>query len=465
MAYVAKRFGGETYPEAPRAGGSPSSAAKPLTRQRWIDPLTTTAPANQNGAESTPYGSVPIFLASGSAGSPGPGVQPVSADDANTMFVGLVAPAPSDAFGSPTLTIPAYRNTEIGSLSDGVSFLSQGTLINNPTVVWANTLANGGPKAPNLASLVLRNQQYVEGSITISDDPVGAVPSVLVLLGSGAQDIYTSSFDETVIDASAATMFEYLVMQGTYFDGEEYAAPTAQLIADSSEVTLICNASVLPNVGPASLSDCSAVEMFSVNTADTFLFDGCTSVDIGATFTTASPNEATFLGCGVLSGTITPAVADQAGFVFDAASWRSWTANGGTFTDLCVSLVIGGYCGGDGAVPAPDGHITSATSAASLALNGAGATAPWTHGGNWYQVDSLADIGLTVSLLPGGAEPGDTICVTNYDTTGAFLTVQDATTGNLGGPVVTINNAGFVVAEWDGSQWVLQEVGQLQNAG
>lgn len=478
----------ETYPSPPPSAGGSGSSNKPLTRQRYIDPLTTTPSGSQTGAEGAPYGSIPIFLASGSAADPGPGIPPVSDDDANTMFVGVLSPAPTDAPGmyAPTLTVPAYRNTGITSQADTISIYQvQGTTIDEATIVWNNVspdAPNPYPFAPIAASFMLRNIQFLEPSITITDDDT--VPSILALLGSGEDESYTASLLEVAsFDASAATLFELFLVQGAFCDIEGYAAPTPLLVVSNSLLEIAGNDLIEPNFGAVFARNCEDVDLDEITTGDNFYFQSCFDVDLDVTFTVASPAQATFLGCVVL-GSITPAASS--GFVFDAVSWRSWMEYTGTsgpqgaFTAPTTVLVIGGFGGGYGASQSPDGDITDSNVPSgspptiSLALNGSGATAPWTHGGNWYLVDSATD-GLVINLLPGGAEQGDTLCITYYNTSNSSgsVVVQDASTGFLGPAdapslVCEINNAGFIVAEWAGptmdypnGQWVLQEVGQL----
>lgn len=462
----------ETYPQSPGAGGA-VGAQKPLTRQRWIDPLTTTPPANQNGAESTPYGSI------GTAGYSGPPAsgflgslgQPTSTDDANTNFVGLISPAPLDAFGSPTIDIPAFRNVEIGSLSDASSFIgSQGNLIENPTIVWPNTATHGGSYAPTISVLTLKNLQFLNGSITITD-AAGSPPSALVVLGTGAYDFYASSFDETTFDASGATGFAALISQSAFIDLEEYDAPTTSVYAAGGVLSLDCS-SASPNIDTVFAQDCDAVDIADFSTAALFYFQGCSTVTLNGAFTGAGAG-ATFVGCDTINGIITPSASSA--FIFDGPSWRSWLEetgpgpNGiGGFTAPTTVLVIGGYSAGP--VSSPDGGISvSANTSISLSLSGDGATTPpWSHGGNWYEVTAVAGNTLTINLLPNNADAGDTICITYYntDSEGGVVVVQDATTGNLGtGPQAFINDAGFIVASWNGSQWILQEVGQLPGAG
>ena len=84
-----------------------------------------------------------------------------------------------------------------------------------------------------------------------------------------------------------------------------------------------------------------------------------------------------------------------------------------------MSTVQGGYLAGEVAganVASPAGN------AATLSINGTGATATWASGGNSYLVTTLAgNTTLTVSDA-GGAVAGTTMLFTRTDTSGYTLT-------------------------------------------
>jgi hypothetical protein len=118
-------------------------------------------------------------------------------------------------------------------------------------------------------------------------------------------------------------------------------------------------------------------------------------------------------------------------------------------------LVVGGYLAG-----AVEGAALAAAST-SVALNGTGATAGFTgsNSGNHYATASVTP--TTVTLLTAGALVGDTMMITRTAVVAANLAVVNggAGAGTIG--TIPTGTKGFVLARFDGTNWVFTSGGSL----
>jgi hypothetical protein len=119
-------------------------------------------------------------------------------------------------------------------------------------------------------------------------------------------------------------------------------------------------------------------------------------------------------------------------------------------------LVVGGYSGAS-----VEGAALAAAST-SVSLNGTGATAGFTgeNSGNHYSTASVTP--TSVTLLTGGGElEGDTLLISRTASVAADLAVVNGGVG--AGTIGTIptGTRGFVLARFDGTNWVFAEGGSL----
>ena len=119
-------------------------------------------------------------------------------------------------------------------------------------------------------------------------------------------------------------------------------------------------------------------------------------------------------------------------------------------------LVVGGYSGG-----AVEGGAITSGATASVSLDGSGSpTIP--AGGNHYSTAANISAATSVTLLTGGALPGDTILISKSDLGAGVLTVLASDGLTVIGQIPTLSR-GFVLARFDvdTSDWVFAEGGSL----
>ena len=163
----------------------------------------------------------------------------------------------------------------------------------------------------------------------------------------------------------------------------------------------------------------------------------------------------------VTRGTVISATTAGALVTFDGPSYASFLAAGGTFAAGTIVTIAGGFMAGQ---VVGNGIFNPAGAAVSLAINGVGATATWTGGGNYYIVDGLI-APTTLTLLDtatAGAVNGTTLMISNRDTSGNALTVSDAS-----GPTVlcVIPSNSFAVFISNGVNWTVLMQGSGLNQG
>jgi hypothetical protein len=409
----------------------------PLARTKWIDGYTTVPLAHQTGSESAPYQSPEAWYA-----SLGP---PSSADDSITYEVGVISPTAADQWSpNPQVwTIPPSRVTLLRTFADG--------LIIDPsfsplTIDWVNT-----PEAGATYSAT-KFERFSMASVNMTlTDSVGSPIADLGFMGQ--QELGTYEID--TLDYSGMSNADSLQVTGCF-------ASITTIVPNSSPFLLFAL-----GLGFQADFECGASSWFTINvTNGTLDAAGAPIVGIfGATFLEAqlaamsmtSPSgPLTFERTTFLSAVLVQ--APTGGAVFDGISWASFLENGGTYSATTVVLVVGGFT--QGAVAGA--HITNpAGNAVSLALNGVGASAGFTQGGNWYTATALAE-DTTITLLDGagaGAEPGDTLCITRTDTLPHVLIIADAGTGTI--VTLPADTQGSAVLSYNGTAWVAQTVGAL----
>lgn len=389
--------------------------SKPLSRYRYVDGGTSTPAAQQNGASGTPFSTIGAFMTAIGVG--------VSAADSQATFLGK--PTPCLNGYTENVTFPSRRNTELRADSTG---LPQGALVVTGNLVWANTAAAGGV-APTTAAGVMIHNILFSGTGTFTDD--GTVASIVVI----SSDEFTNG--PGITGAVIAT-------------GTDIASFNLIGASCAAAVTSTANATgfVLQNIGGNVSGNVVAKSVAGANGAS---FGGNITVASNANGGTPTFASTTFNGACVLTG--------GAGTIakFDSPSWVSFLRNGGTLSS-CIALVQGGYSGGP-VVGAALSAANGINGNVSVGLNGTGASAAFTSGGNWYTVPAATLTGnRTVTLLTGAGElKGDTILITRVDATANTLTVANGGGGGGNVAILPISVKGSVLAEFDGTNWVLAE--------
>jgi len=163
--------------------------------------------------------------------------------------------------------------------------------------------------------------------------------------------------------------------------------------------------------------------------------------------------SATYMQC-----TFTGAVAIVAGatgvILMDGPSWRSFQEAGGAITSGIV-LIVGGSKAGIVQSPptAAAGASTSiGDAAASVSLNGTGASAGFTGGGNLYEEKTTLTAGRIVTVKTGGGEAtGDTIDIVRSGPSGALGAFTLTINNNAGNPqaVIAASQRGWVRVQFN----------------
>ena len=363
-----------------QAGGGGAGAA-PLSRLAFVDQGTTQTA--RTGSIAFPFSTVSQFLAN-------IGVGATALDSTVTRGAFLVAP-PTGSY-LEALVIPAFRNVEL----IGQGFGGPATavpIVGN--VTWANSVAGGGlfPPIP-LAQFAIHNINLT-GNITVTDD--GTVGSVLALSGDellGAQVAVIGN-----IVATGATNLQQILLSGINFTGNI----TSTSNATGAQVSLLN----------------SQITGTGVITAKTLIAQNTTFSAMTLTVpSTAAPSfKNTTFGVGTA-----PSITGAAGTVatFDGDSWQSFLEAGGTVTNVVV-LVAGG------SQAALVQNTTSLGNAdVSVSLNGTGASAGLTTGGNFYRETTALTGPHIVTVKTGGGElTGDTLDIVKTDTAAQTYTVKN----------------------------------------
>jgi len=397
------RYRGETYPSTGSSSGSPSGIV-PLSRQKFID--GDTGQTGLNGSVAEPFKTIAEFMASrGDA----------STDDAASNYVGWVMPTLVGYVED--VAFPPYVSTELRAASFS---LTRGTTITG-NVTWANV---AGVNPADDAVVTTQNLR-ISGSFTVTDD-AGAPDSFVFIDADGgvAEGGSLGSFDSNGATHLVDALFSNVSVG-------EIDAGTSSSSAAVGVFDCVVSGDILARVLAASDS--------TINSS---------AITVEAT------SPATFIGCTFTASTVLDC---QLGAHFDGRSWTSFVENGGTRAATGTGtpvLVFGGYSGAGVEGAALTGASTS------VSLDGTGATAGWTgqNSGNHYSTSNGTP--TTVTLKTGGGElPGDTILITKTDLGANVLAVKNNAAATIG--TIPTNSRGFVLARFDGSDWVFEEGGSL----
>jgi hypothetical protein len=391
-----------TYSETGSSGG-PGAASVPLSRQRFID--GDTAQLGLNGSVADPFKTIAQFMASRTN---------ASVDDATANYVGWLMPALTGY--TESVAFPPYVSTELRA--DSISLIG-GTVING-NLTWPNIAgANAASEA-----LVSVHNIIVGGDFTVTDD-VNAPTSVVVFSGDEVRNL--NSLLGGTFDSSTCTKLALVAFQGAG----------------------------VGNINTGTTTTSAGVLLLESTCNGTIVALGITAIDsdIGASAITleATTGVAQFVGCRFASA---PVLTALNGALFDGTSWRSFMEAGGTRAAGTFVLVVGGYSAGSVEGAALTGASTN------VSLNGTGATAGYTgeNSGNHYS--SASDTPTTVVLKTGGGElPGDTMLITRTTLGTGALAVQNNAAATIG--TIPVNARGFVLAQFNGSDWVFAEGGSM----
>lgn len=362
-------------------------ASQPLVRTKWIDGDTTTPAASANGSASLPYASMGAFLTA---------IGPVvSATDGAQLMTGLVSPATY----TENPAVPAYRNWELRAANLLTILIG--------SVTWANS---GGAHAPASSVSGVHNLS-ITGNFTYTDD-AGAPSTLLSFSG----------------DAGSPSLAGNLVATG----GTKLIDIGFTLYGAQGNVTSTANASGAVVAGiDASFS--------GAITAQSGTFFGCALIGGGGNILTFnSGSTAAFTACTFSGGSIS--VGATGTIIMDGDSWVSAQENGVTTTGIV--LVVGGSQGG-----LVVNQTSTGDASVSVSLNGTGASAGLTGGGNLYQAKTALTANRTITIKTGGGEKtGDTLDVARR---GAGVSANTLSVTNNGGTETRV----FAANQGGGQRW------------
>jgi|GEM_PF-3899532 len=402
------RYARSVYPVGGSAAGGDASIA-PLARQKFID--GNSSQTGNNGSAGDPFTTIAAFIASRPSGS---------TEDVNTNYVGWLMPRTSGY--SEDVAFPPYASTELRatSVADGGS---SGGMEITGDFTWANV---AGPAAGPTAAVSVFNVRII-GDFTVTDD-VNAPPSQVLISGDNPSPLSASLGG--VFDSSACTKLG-IVSFVNAVAGDDVVCGTNP----NSATVVFYNSQCTGEV--------SALGIRAVRT-----------VFSGASLTCADTGPAIFQDCAFqFPGQLLTCFA---GATFDGTSWDSFMEAGGTRSSGTIVLVVGGYRAGD----VPGAPLTGIST--SVSLNGTGATAGFTgsDSGNHYTCSSPTPASVTM-LTGGGESTGDTMCISKTNLGANAIAVINGGPG--AGTIGTIpaNSRGFVVARFDGTNWIFSEGGSM----
>jgi hypothetical protein len=410
---------------------------KPLVRTRYIDGLTTTPAADATGSQAAPFASPEAWLSNTTLFPPT--LEPDNFPD--TCETGVTSATPASAWVPlvQTWAIPPGRRVCLTCACGVPSCCAFGEVLIN----WANVeLANQA----TTAYLGLQNLDIADFAIVLTDQ-AGSSPSVIDF----SSTCECGDFSGT-LNCAGAQNFESLFVTNcaqftlTAFTGPATATVTAFVTRSSWQSTDF---------------SCLALQV-----ADGYAFVETGTLSVGAggaaflealiqvpTLTIAAGGFAYFQACSFINPNTfeSAATALTAPFAFfDGPSWNSFVGGGGTLVGATIGIVNGGFLQG----PLPGANLTG-TGTINVSIDGVGATAGFTKGGNWYTATALTGV-MTVDLVDSATstntQPGDTIRITRTDASGNTLTVKDATSGATLG---TVAAGGNLTARYSGTAWAL----------
>lgn len=403
------RYARETYPISAGAAGA-GAAFAPLSRQRFIDGGTTQT--GLDGSIKDPYATIAQFIAARLADN-------TSIANATATFVGWLMPTPAGAYGE-AIAFPPYASSELRADSFSLAGGGVSTIGN---VTWANI---AGAFAATAASVTIHNIT-VFGNITITDD-AGAPDSVFAFSCDEARE--GAIFGQ--FDSSTTTRLLTVLFFNTFISDSVLCG----LTANSADVILA-----------GSRVQAGTITARNITSWDS-QFSNVTAISAQST---AVFNNSVFLAADPV---LTVPTA-----TFDGTSWLSFLNAGGTRGGATtVVLVPGGY----NIASVPGAALTDAD--VTVTLNGTGATAGFTgsNSGNHYTSSVVLTGNRAVTIETDGAEAGDTMCISRTSAADAFtLSVINGGPGAGTIGVIPVSSKGFVVARFDGTNWIFAEGGSL----
>ncbi len=408
------RYRTETYPQSPAAGGGGGAALVPLSRQRFIDGDTTQL--GLNGSIAEPFKTImgaDGFMATRAADAA------IATDNSLNNFVGWMMPALGGYVEN--VAFPPYAATELRA--DSFSGSTAGGVTITGDVRWDNV---AGPQTPAGAGALLHNVS-VSGSFTVTDDVDAPISNVV--FGGDELSLFDVILGGGFVSSGTTKLQSALFLNAQIGGGIQ--AGTG--VADATVAAFHCVVS-----GSVQARQLQAVDCFIASAAiacrDGALFQDCEF----------SPGSTPALG-------VSNAVAN-----FDGQSWMSFMEAGGTRGAGTAVLVVGGYNGASVEGLALTGAATTVT------LDGTGAvTAGYTgeNSGNHYT--STNDTPTSVTLETDGALIGDTMLITKGTFGANALAVINGGAGaGTIGTVPTLAR-GFVLARFNGTNWIFAEGGSL----
>lgn len=394
-----------TYPQGPGGGGGAGAASVPLSRQRFID--GDTAQTGLNGSAAEPFKTIEQFMTARD--------NTISAADSAANFVGWLMPALAGYVED--VAFRARCSTELRA--DSMSLPGSGGVNITGNVSWANT---SGTAAAPAANLGLHNVN-VTGSLTVTDN--AEAPACLVSISGDEEPGGASTLVGSIV-ANTTVNLSSISLNNAQCTGVLNAGATA-----NSAVVILAGGSIVGDnlTAKSLLCDHAVIQAdVTVNSAGFAIFV-----------------ETQFGGsCALTAATSS----------FDANSWLSFLANGGTRVAGTTVLVTGGAS----AALVEGAALTAAST--SVSLNGTGATAGFTgeNSGNHYSTSNGTP--TTVTLKTGGGEKiGDTMLITKTDLGANVVAVKD----NAGAQIASIPTLakGFVLARYNGTDWVFVEGGSM----
>lgn len=330
---------------------------------------------------------------------------PTSTADADEEIVVIVAPG----VYTENLTIPAYRNITInGTVSN---------ILVTGNVSWTNS-AGGGAVAPTSAASLSLSNLAISGNVTCTDD--SSVFSTLQIL----QDLENSSEQQIAvggnIDCSGAARLTQIALSNVQTFGN--------LLANSSASISAINCNLDTNDG-------DTVTCFSLNCFNcTLRFN---------TFNCYGSFDMT-----IFDGTPTFTLTVQRTF-WDAYSLFNFFEAGGSNATMKI-IVRGGFKS-----TSVSNATTTVSGTTSISMDGGGATAGFTFGGNDYSIVTLTGNQTLVLLTGHSAQIGDTLRVNRSSIAANTLTIRNAASGGTILFTMPVSIASWAIFRFTGSAWVL----------
>lgn len=388
------------------ATGSTGPGTLPLTRQRFIDQGTSSTV--HNGSFAQPFSSITQFLRSRT--------NTTSVTEAAANYVGWLVPAVGAYIEN--VIFPAYCSTELRAPSFSLTTFV-GAIIDG-SVLWTNS--GGSIVAFPSAAASIHNINVTFG-ITVTDDPTAPLSSF--------------SFSGDTVSGELA---------GATLGGDFISSPCSRL-----QNVYFLNANVVGSIDCGSAGNSAALNLRDSTvqgniTSNGLIADG--SIIDSPQITMAVAATASFRNCEFTGGAL---LTCPAGATFDGPSWRTLVSTGGGRVPGTIILVTGGY-----SAAAVEGATLPTSGTTAVSLNGTGATSGYTgsNSGNHYTTPALTGAS-TVHLLTGGGElAGDTILITK---SGSAATLNVTNNAGASLAIVLSGSIGFVLAQFNGTDWVLAE--------